>query len=309
MKETHIIFGTGPLGRYTAEALIQMGHKVKLINRSGTMPSPPNGAELVKADALTISSSSDLFKEVKAIYQCSQPAYHRWKEEFPNLQDAILSIAIENKTKLIIAENLYMYGNTHGKPMTEETAHNPCSSKGRVRVKMSNTLFEAYKKKEVQISVVRGSDFFGPWEPINGQMVFKAALEKKTLHMLGNINQPHTFTYVKDFGKAMAIAGTDDRAIGKVWHVPSGHPYTQTELACMIAKELGYTVKYRATGKMMLSIIGLFNKGAKEIIEMMYEFNEPFIMNSEAMEKQFGFHATQMEQRISETLKWVRELN
>jgi hypothetical protein len=27
----------------------------------------------------------------------------------------------------------------------------------------------------VKIAVVRGSDFFGPWEPINGQMIFKAA--------------------------------------------------------------------------------------------------------------------------------------
>jgi len=306
MKETHLIFGTGPLGRYTAEALLQMGHKVKLINRSGTMSNPPNGAEIVKADAITMSCSSDLFSNIKPIHQCSQPAYHRWKEEFPVLQDAILSIAIENKTKLIVAENLYMYGNTHGKPMTEETPYNPCSLKGRVRMEMSNKLFEAYKQEKVQIVVVRGSDFFGPWEPINGQMVFKAALDKKTINMLGDINQPHTFTYVKDFGKAMAIAGTNDCLIGKIWHVPSGRPYTQAEFAGMLSKELGYTVKCRATGKILLSIVGIFNKGAKEIVEMLYEFNEPFIMNSEAMENKFGFHATPMEQRIKETLNWVK---
>ena len=306
MKDTHVIFGTGPLGRFTAEALLKMGKKVKLINRRGEMLSPPLGAEIVKADALSLKSSSEILKDAEAIYQCSQPAYHRWKEEFPSLQDAILSIAIENKTKLIVVENLYMYGNTHGKPMTEDTQYNPCSLKGRVRMEMSNTLFEAYKQGKVKIAVVRGSDFFGPWEPINGQMIFKAALAKKTLNMLGNLNQPHTFTFVKDFGKALAISGTDDRAIGKVWHVPSGRPYTQIELADMISKQLGYNVKTRQTGKIMLSIIGLFNKGAKEIIEMLYEFNEPFIMNSDAMEKTFGLAPTPMDQRIKETLEWAK---
>ena len=306
MNETHVIFGTGPLGRYTAEALIQMGHKVKLINRSGTMASPPIGAEIIKADALAIDRQSDLFKDVKAIYQCSQPAYHRWKEEFPKLQDAILKIAIENKTKLIVAENLYMYGNTLGKPMTEDTPYNPCSKKGRVRMEMSNTLFGAYQQGKVQVATVRGSDFFGPWEPINGEMIFKAALQKKTVNMLGDLNQPHSFTYVKDFGKALAIAGTDERAIGKIWHVPSGKPYTQSELAEMLSKELGYQVKTRATGKLILSVIGLFNKEVKEVIEMLYEYNEPFIMNSDLMESTFGLKTTSMEQRIRETLEWAK---
>lgn len=270
------------------------------------MPSIPKGAELIKADALSINKRSDIFNDVKAIYQCSQPAYHRWKEEFPKLQDAILSIAIEKKAKLIVPENLYMYGNTHGKPMTEDTPNDPCSLKGQVRMEMSNSLLEAYRQGMAEIAVVRGSDFFGPWEPINGEMIFKAALKRKTVNMLGNLNQPHSFTYVKDFGKALAVAGTDHRAIGKIWHVPSGKPYTQNEIAEMLAVELGHPVKTRATGKFMLSIIGMFNKSAKEIIEMLYEFNEPFIINSEATERTFGLTATPMEQRIRETIEWVR---
>ena len=306
MNNTHVIFGTGPLGRYTAEALLQMGHKVNLINRSGDMLSTPNGAQLIKADALKIDRHSDLFKGVKAIYQCSQPAYHCWKEEFPQLQNAILKIAIKNNTKLIVAENLYMYGNTHGQPMTEDTPNNPCSKKGQVRMEMSNRLFEAFQQGKVQVATVRGSDFFGPWEPINGEMIFKGALQKKTVNMLGNLNQPHSFTYVKDFGKALAIAGTDDRATGRAWHVPSGKPYTQNELAALLSIELGYQVKTRATGKIMLSLIGLFNKSAIEVVEMLYEYNEPFIMNSDLMESTFGLKATPMEQRIKETLEWAK---
>ena len=306
MNDLHVIIGTGPLGRYTAESLLQQGYKVKLINRSGEMLSPPKGAELIRANVLALGKNPILFSGARTIYQCAQPAYHRWKKEFPALQDAVLSIAIAQQAKLVAAENLYMYGNTHGQPMHENTPYKPCSEKGTVRMHMTQRLQEAHEKGWVRVARVRGSDFFGPWEPINGKMIFKAALQKKTLYMPGKLNQPHTFTYVKDFGKTLAVAGTEDRAMGKIWHVPSGKPFTQNELAGMLAQILGVQVKTRATGKLMLSLVGLFNKPAGEMAEMLYQFNEPFILQSDAMEQTFGLAATPMAQRLEETIDWVK---
>ena len=49
--ELHVIFGTGPLGKWTAQALLNMGKQVRLINRSGTVDDPPTGVEIVKGDA------------------------------------------------------------------------------------------------------------------------------------------------------------------------------------------------------------------------------------------------------------------
>lgn len=307
MQELHIIFGTGPLGRYTAEALLEKGHKVRLINRSGKMQSPPAGAEICKADALNPAETAPLVQGATTVYQCAQPAYHLWATEFPPLQQAILNLAIVNEVKLVAAENLYMYGDTNGNPMAESTPYNPCSKKGKVRAEMTRALFDAHAAGKVRIAAVRGSDFFGPWEPINGAMIFKAALNKKTLNMLGDLDQPHSFTYVKDFGKALAIAGTDDRATGKVWHVPSGDPVTQHQLADMLSRQLGYPVKARPSGKFILSLIGLFNPGARELVEMLYEFEKPFIMDATAMERTFGLTATPFEQRIAETLEWAKK--
>ncbi|WP_246141851.1 NAD-dependent epimerase/dehydratase family protein [Phaeodactylibacter luteus] len=224
----------------------------------------------------------------------------------PPLQDAIIKLAAASKAKFIAAENVYMYGNTHGQPMTEENPYNPCSKKGAVRAEMTKTVFDAHHRGEIRAATVRGSDFWGPWEPINGAMLFKAALQRKTLNMLGDLNQPHTFTYVKDFGRALAIAGTQDSALGQTWHVPSGQPYSQNQLTELISKELGYPLKNRASGKMVLSVLGLFNKAAKEMVEMLYEFNEPFILDATAMEQTFGLQPTPMQQRIRETLQWAK---
>ena len=306
MSELHVIFGTGPLGRYTAEALLAMGKTVRLISRSGKMESPPEGVELRKADALNPAETAPLLEGAQAVYQCAQPEYHRWSEEFPQLQEAILTAAIQCKAKMIAAENLYIYGMPGKDPFTETMPYRPCSKKGRVRAAMTESLFAAHASGKIPVASVRGSDFFGPWEPINGEMVFVAALKRKKVNMIGNLNLPHSFTYVKDFGKALAIVGNDERALGKAWHVPSGPSVTQKQLLDLLSAQLGYPVKGQAAGKFILSIIGLFNPSAKEVVEMLYEYTNPFEIDGSAIEKTFGLTATPMEQRIVETLEWAK---
>ena len=270
MSELHVIFGTGPLGRYTAESLIEKGHEVRLINRSGKMELKPEGAELVSGDAYNFLQTIQLVDGATTIYQCAQPAYHKWEQEFPNLQNAIIELANVSKSKLI------------------------------------KVLFDAHANGFIRAASVRGSDFFGPWEPNNGEMIFKAALNRKPINMLGKLDQPHSFTYVKDFGKALAIAGTNDKTLGRAWHVPSGKAYTQQEIVEIIAKQLGYELKARTAGKFILNLIGIFNPIVKEVIEMLYQFEAPFIMDASAMEKEFGITATPMEQRVLETLDWFK---
>lgn len=60
MNEIHVIFGTGPHGRCTTEALLEKGLNVRLINRSGKMEAPPKGAEIVKGDATNFSETVSL---------------------------------------------------------------------------------------------------------------------------------------------------------------------------------------------------------------------------------------------------------
>jgi nucleoside-diphosphate-sugar epimerase len=307
MDELHVIFGTGTLGRHTATALLGMGYRVRLINRSGRMDSIPQGAELAAAHALDPDSTSPLLAGAATVYQCAQPPYNRWAAEFPALQQAVLDATAKAGARLVVAENLYMYGAPDGKLLKETTPYAPCSRKGQVRTEMTKRLFAAHEAGQVQVASIRGSDFFGPWEPVNGAMVFKAALAGKTVNLLGSLNQPHSFSYVVDFGRALAIAGTDKRTLGRAWHLPSGPAITQSQLVDLLSKALDRPVKAMAAGRLILSMLGLFNPGAREVVEMLYEFTAPFIIDASDMETTFGFTATPMEERISETLAWAKD--
>ena len=59
-------------------------------------------------------------------------------------------------------------------------------------------------------------------------------------------------------------------------------------------------------GKLMMSVGGLFIPEAKESVEMMYEFEKPFIIDSSKFEKAFGMKATPIREAIKETVAWYK---
>ena len=54
------------------------------------------------------------------VYQSAQPNYNQWTEKFPPLQKSIIDGLTGSNAKLVLVENLYMYGDTNGKPLTED---------------------------------------------------------------------------------------------------------------------------------------------------------------------------------------------
>ena len=74
----------------------------------------------------------------------------------------------------------------------------------------------------------------------------------------------------------------------------------------MIYKEAGHPLKLRAGGRLILSVMGLFNVNVREVIEMLYEFEKPFILDSTKFEKAFGMQATPIEQAVRETVAYFK---
>ncbi|MBL8103224.1 MAG: hypothetical protein JNM02_11875 [Anaerolineales bacterium] len=203
-----------------------------------------------------------------------------------------------------------MYGNTNGVLLTEATPNNAHTKKGKTRSEISKAAFEAHRAGKLRVTAGRGSDFFGPWglpTAAMGERTFYPMLHGKAASLVGNIDVPHTHTYVPDFGKALVILGERTEADGQAWHVPNDNPQvTQREMVTMIADEMGIPPKFSAMGKTMMWIGGLFIPEAKEQVEMMYEFEQPFVVDSSRFEKVFGMKATPMRNAIKETVAWYR---
>jgi nucleoside-diphosphate-sugar epimerase len=309
MSELHVVLGTGAIGRATTEELIKRGKTVRMVNRTGKMEEIPDGVEVVASDLYDPANVRKVARGAKVVYQCSQPNYNEWPEKFPPLQDAIINGLTDSGVKLVIVENLYMYGAMNGKPLYENMPHKALTRKGKTRSEMSKAALAAHATGKVRVAIARGSDFFGPWglSSTMGERVFYPLLAGKAAQATGRLDLPHTHTYTRDFGRALVILGERDEADGQVWHVPNDMPgITQGELIKLFAEVANVEPKMTGMGKFMMWLGGLFVHEAKETVEMMYEFDQPFIVDSSKFEKTFGMKATPIREAIKETVAWYK---
>ena len=305
--ELHVVFGTGPVGMSVMDELLKRGKRVRMVNRSGRA-GVPDDVEVVGGDAADPTFAREASVGASVVYFALNPPYTKWAELFPSLQAGVIEGAASAGAKLIAVENLYMYGLTGGRPLTEDLPHAPNTRKGTVRAKMARDLMEAHESGKVRVAVGRASDFFGPRVLVSaaGEQVFGRAVEGKGAQVAGDPDQPHTYTYMPDIGKGLVVLGEREEALGQAWHLPSPETVTTREFVGRIFEEVGRPPRVQVAPKILLRAIGLFNPGIRETIEMLYEFEEPFVVDHSRFERAFGGRATPLGEAIADTVRWYR---
>ncbi|MBD2439009.1 SDR family oxidoreductase [Nostoc sp. FACHB-110] len=305
--ELHVIFGTGPLGKAVMRELLARNKRVRMVNRSGKAEVPPN-VEIIASDAYDVENTRRVTAGATVVYQCAQPAYTQWPKLFPSLQASIVEGVAANGAKLVVGDNLYMYGPSDS-ALREDLPNAANTRKGRVRAQIAQELLNAHHKGIVKVAIGRASDFYGPevLDSVMGDRVFPAVLTGKSASAVGEIDVPHTYTFIDDFGKALVILGEHEEAFGQIWHIPNAETLTTRQFITIAFEEAGQLPKISKVGKFMMRLAGIFIPEAGETVEMMYEFDEPFVVNHDKYVKAFGNHATPIREAIRRTLAWYGE--
>lgn len=308
-SELHVIFGTGPVGQATARELVKRGKSVKMINRSGKAPAGvPAGVSVVAGDVFEAALAIELAKGATHVYQCTNPAYHEWVQKFPTLQANTLDAAAAVGAKYIVMDNVYMYGDPNGQPIREDLPYNATNKKGTLRARMAKEVLAAHQSGKVRATIARAADFYGPavLDSAGGERMFGFALQGKAASVAGNLDAKHSYTYIEDIGKVLVLLGERDEALGRAWHVPNAEVTTTRQFVSLIFKELGQPVKVSAMGKLMLNFGGLFIPAAREVVEMLYEFEKDFVVDGSQFTQTFGLQATPYQAGIKATLAWYK---
>jgi nucleoside-diphosphate-sugar epimerase len=220
----HVIVGAGPIGTATAALLVEEGHDVLLVSRSGSPGGP--GVVSIATDAADSAAMRTLCDGAVAVYNTANPAYHRWAQDWPPIADALLGAAESSGAVLATVSNLYGYGPVDG-PITEGLPLRAQGTKGRVRAEMYTEALEAHRAGRIRMTEVRASDYVGPGAQSHlGDRVVPRLLSGKRVSVLGSPDKPHTWTYTEDVSRMLVTAARDERAWGRAWHVPSNPPRT-----------------------------------------------------------------------------------
>jgi hypothetical protein len=105
----------------------------------------------------------------------------------------------------------------------------------------------------------------------------------------------------------MQSVGTNSKASGKAWHVPSNESKTPKELVTELAAVAGImNPKLSSVPKVMWNLLGLFNPLLKALKETAYQFQRPFILDDSAARKTFGMEPTEWKQILKEVVAETR---
>jgi nucleoside-diphosphate-sugar epimerase len=170
---------------------------------------------------------------------------------------------------------------------------------------MWRDLQAAHQAGRLRVVAARASDFFGPGvsDSAVGQRFFGPLAGGKVVRVVGDPDRLHTYTYVPDFGEALVHLSATPEAWGQAWHVPNAPTITTRALAEQAAELAGATLRLRGTPRWQLRLLGRFVPTVGELVEMLYEFDEDFVVDHTPYATLLGDHATPLDEALTATLK------
>ncbi|TDE30947.1 NAD-dependent epimerase/dehydratase family protein [Actinomadura sp. 6K520] len=305
----HVIVGAGQVGAHLAERLTRSGHDVVVVTRSG---SGPEGVERVAADAADRDRLTRIAGGADALYNCVNPRYHRWTRDWPPMAASFLGAAEDTGAVLVTLSNLYGYGPVDG-PMTEDLPLAATGVKGRVRAAMWRDALAAHRAGRIRMTELRPSDYYGPGSTdqayLGEDRFVRPLLAGERVRFLSDPAVPHAWTYTPDVAEALAVAGTDERALGRAWHVPTGPAVSPVRVAERLCEIAGAPApRITTVPRPLFHALGAVSPMLRELRETRYQFDRPYILDSSAFESTFGMAPTPLDDALTAVVAAHREL-
>jgi nucleoside-diphosphate-sugar epimerase len=302
-KPITIVGAGGSIANCLVPLIIEKNEPLRLLSRSGysTM-----GADCRKVDVSNQKELSLAIKDSKVVILLVGIEYTtaQWQINWPKIMDNCITACIENNVPFIFFDNVYMYGQVEG-IMTESTPFNPCSKKGEIRATIASHLLQQIKKNNIRASIARAADFYGPQAEEKSflhQLVLKNLRAGKKAQWMVNAKVPHAFSYTHDMAKGLYLLAHDENTLNQTWHMPTASPaHTGEEIIALAANLMGQNNKYMNLSKWMIKSVGWFNKVVGESVEMLYQYEYPYLFSSEKFEKYFNYKPISYEQGLRET--------
>lgn len=303
----YVVTGAGPVGWNVAEQLAEQGHTVRALTRSGSGPEHPL-VQRMRADASDAGQLTEAVSGAKAIFHCIHGSKYRakeWAAELPHAEQVVMDAAAAVGAVVVFPESLYSYSQPDH-VMKEAGPREATGGKRGIRTQLLNAR-DAHAANTV--SVVAG-DFFGPRVMMAhaGERMVPLILSGKTVQVLGSAGQPHSFTYVPDLAAAMIKAMQRPDLWNRVLHAPTNPALTQREVvdAYATAAEVP-TPKVTAIPGWVLRGAALVSRDMRELAEMLYQFERPFVMDSSESQRLLGLKPTPLPEAAAATVAWWRD--
>lgn len=272
-----------------------------------------NAKKVNDTDTVFSADLSDREKAIEAV-KGSEIAYFTlglpmdtdlWERQFLTIMKNVIEACKINGTKLVFFDNTYMYPQNN-EVLTEQTGFDPVGRKGRVRQQMAEMLLKEMKAGTIEAVICRAPEFYGPGktQSITNSLIFNAIKEDKKLKVPLRDNKLRSLIWTPDASRATALIGNTPDAYEQTWHLPVDNQLTYKKFIALASEIYGKEFKYSVVPKLAFSIGSLFNKNAKELLELLPRYQYDNLFDDSKFRKRFPeFAVTTYRQGIEKIKK------
>lgn len=305
----HVVLGAnGALGLSIVEELIRKNEPVKAVVRKKNQLQHKFDASvtIVEGDALDEDQVCLLLREARYVYHCINVSYQQWSDVMPKVTQNIAN-CMPDQALLVFPGNVYGLGKLQYIPVNEDHPKQAHTKKGRLRNELEYMLQETFKG-QFRLVIPRFPDYYGP--NVTNRLfgaIFTSALKGRRAWWPGDLHNPHDLIYIRDAARACVLLATEQKS-GE-WHVPGAGPITGKKFVKEVFYAAGQQrIPISCLSKRILYIAGIFDVEAREMVELLYQFEKPLVLNGSKWRETFPFYTfTSYQEAIKETLHWFRD--
>lgn len=212
-----------------------------------------------------------------------------WEKQFPLILRNVTDACKINGTKLVFFDNTYMYPQDD-RVLTEETLFAPIGRKGQVRKAMAEMVLKEIRSGELEAVICRAPEFYGPGktQSITNTLIFNHIKEGKKLKVPLSDAKKRSLIWTPDASRAAALIGNTPDAFGQTWHLPvdESHP-TYKQFIALASDVYGKELKYSVVPEFIFKMGSIFNKKAKELLELLPRYRHDNIFDDSKFRKRF----------------------
>ena len=303
MTQQITVFGYGAVGQPIVDQLVARGDRVRVASRSR----PANllaGVEHMRCDVLNAGDVRAALEGAAQAVLAVGFAYDSrlWRTVWPQTMINMVEGCAAKGMRLVFIDNLYQLG-PQTTPRTEAMALTTVGEKPVILAEVARIWQRATDR--VRIAALRCSDFYGPGVDVShlGVSAFGELVKDKPAQLLIPADTPHDFAYVPDIARAVTmLLDAPDADFGQAWNMPCAPTRTPRDLLTMAATALGQRLRVWAVPFALLRPIGLVYRFAKEVADVGFTWDRPYIVDGGKFTRRFAFSSTSFELGVPATV-------
>lgn len=299
------VLGFGATGRAITEALAARGDSVTVAQRSWPDGLPVNAVfkacDVLDQQAVhaAVAGSDQVVMAVGFPYDA-----RIWRAVWTKAISNVLEACAATGARLVFVDNLYQLGPQRA-PCTEDMPLTDRGEKPAIRSEVTRIWQAAAQAGRVKVAALRAPDFYGPDVTLShlGATGFQAVAQGKAAMLLASPDEPHDFAYVPDIARAvLLLLDAPDSDFGQVWNLPCAPTRTPRDLLEMGANAARSKLRLVAIPLWTLPVLGLFVRFMKEVADVAFTLDRPYVVDGGKFARRFGFEPTPYEAGVPATV-------